>query len=96
MDCRKLNKATHNDHFPLPFIDQILNKLAGHEYYCSLYGYSRYNQITIASEDPEKNLFTCPYNTSAFRRMPFRLCNAPITFSEVHDGYFFIYGEVDH
>ena len=80
IDYRKLNKATRKDHFPLPFIDQMLDKLAGHQYYCFLDGYSGYNQIAIAPEDQEKTTFTCPYGTFAFRRMPFGLCNAPATF----------------
>ena len=80
IDYRKLNKATRKDHFPLPFLDQMLNRLAGHEYYCFLGGYSGYNQITIAPEDQEKTTFTCPYGTFTFRRMPFGLCNAPSTF----------------
>ena len=54
IDYRKLNAATRKDHFPLPFIDQILEHLAGHEYYCFLDGYSGYNQILIAPEDQEK------------------------------------------
>ncbi|XP_031382022.1 uncharacterized protein LOC116196442 [Punica granatum] len=80
IDYRKLNDATRKDHFPLPFIDQMLEKLAGHDYYCFLDGYSGYNQIHIAPEDQEKTTFTCPYGTFAFRRMPFGLCNAPATF----------------
>jgi len=80
MDYRKLNKATHKGHFPLPFIDQMLDRLAGHEYYYFLDGYSGYNQIAIALEDQEKTIITCPYSTFAFRRMPFGLCNAPTTF----------------
>ena len=75
MDYRKLNNATRKDHFPLPFIDQMLDRLAGHRYYCFLDGYSGYNQITIAPEDQEKTTFTCPYGTFAFKRMPFGLCN---------------------
>ncbi|XP_022842012.1 uncharacterized protein LOC111365708 [Olea europaea var. sylvestris] len=51
MDYRKLNKATQKDHFPLPFIDQILDRLSGHEYYCFLDGFSWYNQIAIAPDD---------------------------------------------
>ena len=58
----------------------MLNRLADHEYYCFLDGYSSYNQIAIALEDQEKTTFTCPYGTFAFRRMPFELCNAPGTF----------------
>jgi hypothetical protein len=80
IDYRKLNNATRKDHFPLPFIDQMLDRLAGYPYYCFLDGYSGYNQISIAPEDQEKTTFTCPYGTFAFRRMPFGLCNAPATF----------------
>ncbi|KAJ8759780.1 hypothetical protein K2173_009881 [Erythroxylum novogranatense] len=80
MDYRKLNKATKKDHFPLPFIDQMLNRLAGKVYYCFLDGYAGYNQIPIMVEDQENTTFTCPYGTFAFRRMPFGLCNAPATF----------------
>ncbi|PIN21729.1 DNA-directed DNA polymerase [Handroanthus impetiginosus] len=68
MDYRKLNKATRKDHFPLPFIDHMLDRLVGKEFYCFLNGYS------------EKITFTCPYDTFAFRRMSFGLCNAPATF----------------
>ena len=80
IDYRKLNKATRKDHFPLSFLDQILDRLAGHEYYYFLDGYSGYNQIAIAPKDQEKTTLTCPYGTFAFRRMPFGLCNAPDTF----------------
>ena len=74
IDYRKLNVATRKDHFPLPFIDQMLERLAGHEYYSFLDGYSMYNQILIAPEDQEKTTFTCPFGTFAYRRMPFGLC----------------------
>ena len=80
IDYRKLNDATRKDHYPLPFIDQMLERLAGYKYYCFLDGYSGYNQIPIAPEDQEKTTFTCPYGTFAYRRMPFGLCNAPATF----------------
>ena len=80
IDYRKLNTATRKDHYPLPFIDQMLDRLARHSHYCFLDGYSGYNQIAIALEDQEKSTFTCPYDTFAFRRMTFGLCNAPATF----------------
>ena len=50
IDYRKLNTATRKDHFPLPFIDQMLDRLAEHPYFCFLDGYSGYNQIAIALE----------------------------------------------
>ncbi|GKE30411.1 reverse transcriptase domain-containing protein [Tanacetum coccineum] len=77
---RKLNDATRKDHFPLPFMDQMLERLAGNEYYCFLDGFSGYFQIPIDPQDQEKTTFTCPYGTFAYRRMPFGLCNAPGTF----------------
>ena len=80
IDYKKLNTATRNDHYPLPFIDQMLDRLARHPYFCFLDGYSSYNQIAIAPKDKEKTTFTCPYGTFAFRRMPFGLCNASATF----------------
>ncbi|CAL2240576.1 unnamed protein product [Prunus armeniaca] len=61
IDYRKLNTTTRKDHFPLPFIDQMLERLAGHSHYCFLDGYSGYNQIAIAPEDQEKTTFTCPF-----------------------------------
>ena len=80
IDYRKLNKATRKDHFPLPFLDQMLDWLAGHEYYYFLDGYSGYNHITISTKDQEKTTFMCLYGTFAFRRMPSGLFNAPGTF----------------
>ncbi|GKB22382.1 reverse transcriptase domain-containing protein [Tanacetum coccineum] len=80
IDYRKLNEATRKDHFPLPFMDQMLERLAGNEFYCFLDGFSGYFQIPIDPQDQEKMTFTCPYGTFAYRRMPFGLCNAPGTF----------------
>ena len=57
---RELNKATLKDYFPLPFIDQVLDTLAGKEYFSFLDGFSGYNQISIATEDQDKTTFTCP------------------------------------
>ncbi|RVW77473.1 Retrovirus-related Pol polyprotein from transposon 17.6 [Vitis vinifera] len=72
--------ALGKDHFPLPFIDQVLERVSGHPFYCFLDGYSGYFQIEIDVADQEKTTFTCPFGTYAYRRMPFGLCNAPATF----------------
>ncbi|RVW61106.1 Retrovirus-related Pol polyprotein from transposon 17.6 [Vitis vinifera] len=80
IDYRKLNTVTRNDHFPLPFMDQVLERVSGHPFYCFLDGYSGYFQIEIVVEDQEKTTFTCPFGTYAYRQMPFGLCNAPATF----------------
>ena len=88
IDYRKLNAGTRKDHFPLPFVDQMLERVAGHEFYCFLDWYSRYNQIEIALEDQEKTTFICPFVTFAYRKMPFGLCNAPGTFQRCMMGIF--------
>ena len=80
MDYRKLNVWTEKDHFPLTFMDQMLDRLAGKGWYCFLDGYSGYNQISIVPEDQEKTTFTFSFRTFAFKRMSFGLCNTPSTF----------------
>ena len=76
IDYRKLYAATRKDHFPLQFIDKMMNRLAGKQYFW----YNGYFQIYVDSEDQDKKTFTCPFGTYAYRRMPFGLCNAQRTF----------------
>ena len=64
----------------LPFMDQMLERLAGQSFHCFLDGYSGYNQIVVDPQDQEKTAFTCPFGVFAYRRMPFGLCNALATF----------------
>ncbi|GKB95056.1 reverse transcriptase domain-containing protein [Tanacetum coccineum] len=70
IDYRKFNEATTKDHFPLPFMDQMLERLAGNKYFYFLDGFSGYFQIPIDPNDQERTKFT----------YPFGLCNAPATF----------------
>ncbi|RDY14301.1 Retrovirus-related Pol polyprotein from transposon 17.6, partial [Mucuna pruriens] len=83
MENQQDELATRKDHFPLPFIDQVLEKLAGKSHYCFLDGFSGYMQIHIAPEDQHKTTFTCPFGTFAYSRMPFGLCNALSTFQRL-------------
>ncbi|XP_020203723.1 uncharacterized protein LOC109789228 [Cajanus cajan] len=80
IDYQKLNKATRKNHFPLPFMDQMLERLASQAYYCFLDGYSGYNQIMVDLEDQEKTVFTYLFGVFAYRKIPFGLCNALTTF----------------
>ncbi|GJT19931.1 reverse transcriptase domain-containing protein [Tanacetum coccineum] len=74
IDYRKLNDATRKDHFPLPFMDQMLERLAGNENYYFLDGFSRYFQIPIDPQDQEKTTFTCPYGAFAYRHKMLKRC----------------------
>jgi len=80
IDYRKLNEATRKDHYSLPFMDQMLERLTGQSFYYFLDGYSGYNQIAVDPQDQEKTAFTCRFTVFANRNMPFGLCNASATF----------------
>ena len=80
VDYRELNKETKKDHFPRPFIDQVLDGLVGKQFFSFLDGFNGYNQIQISLEDQDKTTFTCPWGTFTYRVLPFGLCNAPATF----------------
>lgn len=80
IDYRRLNQETRRDHFPLPFMDQILERLFDQQLCCFLDGYSGYSQITINPKDHEKIAFTCHLVFFGYRQMSIGLCNAPATF----------------
>lgn len=77
MDYRKLNKCTLIDHFPMSFMDQTLNRLAGKGLYYFLYGYSGYSRYQLLQKIKEKTTLICPYATFVFKRMSLGLCNEP-------------------
>jgi hypothetical protein len=81
--CMCISKAKQSNEersLPLPFIDEMLEILANHTYFCFLDGYSGFMQIPIHPNDQHKTTFTCPYGMFAYRRIPFGLCNAPASF----------------
>lgn len=83
VDFRCLNAITIKDPFPIPFTDNILEEVAGHEMYSFMDGFSGYNQISIAKEDKLKTTFVVEDGVYAYNRMPFGLCNAPATFQHI-------------
>src|SRR4051812_39305233 len=69
IDYRKLNTATRKDHFPLPFIDQMLERLAGHSHYCFLDGYSGIIRFLLLLRTRRRRLSLAPTV-----RMPIDVC----------------------
>ena len=90
IDCRKLNKATRKNHFPLPFIDKMLDIFAGKEYYCFLDGHSGYS--TKGSE--VDNVHLSLWNL-CFQNDVIRLVQYSSNISEVYDVHFFRHGRAN-
>jgi hypothetical protein len=80
VDYRDINKACPKDNFPTPFVDQIVDDCAGSEIFSLMDEFSGYNQINITPEDQHKTDFFCPWGTFAYRKLPFGLKNAGVTF----------------
>ncbi|KAF9762437.1 Retrovirus-related Pol polyprotein from transposon [Nosema granulosis] len=85
IDYRPLNKITKKDRYALPRIDEILDALAGSEFFTSLNAISGYYQIALDERDREKTAFAWKGWPFEFNRMPFGLCNAPATFQGTMD-----------
>ena len=83
VDYRWLNKATNSDPFPTPYVDEILNEVAGHECYSFTNGFSGYNQGPIVKEDQHNTTFLYEFGSFAYRKIPFWLKNAPAVFSRI-------------
>ena len=87
MDYYKLNAVMKKDHFPLPFVDQRLDRLAGRKFYYFLDGYYGYNQITIAPEDLHKTTLHVLMEHLHFVACLSRLMQCINDILEVHAGY---------
>ena len=93
IDFRALNKLTKKNRYPLPRIDDLLDKLQGASVFSSLDLMSGYFQIRISDEDKEKTGFRTPIGHFQFKVLPFGLTNAPSTFMKVMDGIFSKYSD---
>jgi len=83
IDFRKLNAATKNDPYPLPFTYEVLNIIVGYGTYSFLEGYSKYHQIFIVLEDKYKISFVIDYGAFIWKVMSFGVKNEPLTYHRV-------------
>ena len=85
VDFRNLNKSSEKDSYPIPPMEQILQKVSGSEILSLLDGFSRYNQILVSPDDQLKTTFRTPWGTYAYRKMPLGLIIAGATFQRAMD-----------
>lgn len=83
VDYRKVNKVTRKDSYPLPRVDDLLDLLAGAQWFSTLDLASGYWQVEVHPQHREKTAFTTGQGLYEFRVMPFGLCNAPSTFQRL-------------
>lgn len=85
VDFRKLNAVTIKDKYPMPLIEEQIDKLGGNKYFTGLDLASGYYQVPMAADSIEKTAFVTPENHYEFLRMPFGLTNAPAVFQRLMD-----------
>ncbi|KAI0996091.1 hypothetical protein K3495_g12090 [Podosphaera aphanis] len=80
VDYRSLNSITRKHAYPLPNVQDAIQRAAGHNFYCFLDLENGFWHIRLAPEDREKAAFVTPFGLFEWTVMPFGLCSAPATF----------------
>ncbi|CAJ1064638.1 uncharacterized protein LOC120723181 [Xyrichtys novacula] len=85
IDFRYLNAISKFDPYPMPRIDELLERVGKAKYISTLDLSKGYWQVALAPEAKKLTAFATPYGLFHFRVMPFGLQGAPATFQRLMD-----------
>ena len=85
VDYRKLNSLSKVDPYPMPRVDDLIDRVGQSPFITTLDLTKGYWQVPVAEADREKTAFVTPFGLFHFRRMPFGLRGAPATFQRMVD-----------
>src|SRR5579862_5262965 len=91
IDYRVLNKVTKTDAYPLPRIDELLERYETSKWFTSIDLAAGFHQVEMDENDREKTAFTCSMELYEFNVMPFGLKNAPATFQRLMNNILYDY-----
>ena len=85
VDYRRLNSVSKHDAYPMPRIDDIIDRIGEAKYISALDLTRGYWQVPMSAADHHKTAFTTPMGLFQFTVMPFGLSGAPATFQRMMD-----------
>jgi hypothetical protein len=83
VNYRSLNASYVNDHFPAPFMDEVLEQVVGKESYSFTYGFSGYHQVRTVEEQKNNTTFIIEWGSFSYNVMLFNLKNIPLVFARI-------------